>query len=157
LLLQKSAAVFTGSFLLGDSTQMIDTNTTLSTVATATRRVRFRLAGYLFTYDRASQQARVRIDMWREDPNSGERYWITVATTAPERKSARQVAMALVAWVQWCDVAPRKSAQAQAVAESWAMLQQRISSKNPHATVSVRARSMVQSVPPSNNAASGAE
>lgn len=128
-------------------------HTATATTATRVRRVRFRLAGYLFTYDRNAKQARVRIDMWREDPVTLERHWITVATTAPDRTSARRVAMALVAWVRWCDIAPRKDVQAQAVAESWAMLQQRISLKNPTATVSVRAHAMPQEVPPCNSAA----
>jgi hypothetical protein len=112
-----------------------------STVGRSTpRRVRFRLAGYLFTYCRATEQARVRIDMWREDRATGERYWITVATTAPDRASARAVALALVAWVRWCDVGPRATDQARAVAESFAMLRERIESRAPGVTGRVTAR-----------------
>ena len=116
------------------------------------RRVRFHLAGFVFTYNRDAQEARVRIEMWREDPSTLERHWITVATTAPDRASARRVAMALVAWVQWCDVAPRKDVQSQAVAESWAILQQRMAMKNPRVTGSITARPMTQAVPPSTSA-----
>ncbi len=129
------------------------TNTTVSALnASRARRVRFHLAGFVFTYNRDAQEARVRIEMWREDPATHERHWITVATTAPDRASARRVAMALVAWVQWCDVAPRKDVQSQAVAESWAILQQRMAMKNPKVTGSITARPMLQPVPPSNSA-----
>ena len=110
------------------------------TTTNAARRVRFRLAGFLFTYCRETAKARVRIDMWREDPESGERYWITVATTAPDRKSARAAAMALVAWVRWCDVGPKNSVQAQAVAESFAMLKERLASRMPEATGNITTR-----------------
>lgn len=133
-------------------------NTTVSALNTSrARRVRFHLAGFVFTYNRDAKEARVRIEMWREDPATLERHWITVATTAPDRASARRVAMALVAWVQWCDVAPRKDLQSQAVAESWAILQQRMAMKNPKVTGSITARPMLQPVPPSNSAESACE
>jgi|LNFM01.1.fsa_nt_gb hypothetical protein len=128
------------------------------------RRVRFRLAGYLFTYTRARdaaadgdrRHARVRIDMWREDPATGERHWITVATTAPDRQSARAAALALVAWVRWCDVGPKNNAKAQAVAESFAMLRQRLEARMPGATGRITARAVSQTVPPASNSATAA-
>ncbi|MFO0557220.1 MAG: hypothetical protein U0269_04325 [Polyangiales bacterium] len=118
------------------------------TTTAAARRIRFRLAGFLFTYCRETAKARVRIDMWREDPETGERYWITVATTAPDRKSARAAAMALAAWVRWCDVGPKNSVQAQAVAESFAMLQERLASRMPEATGNITTRSVAKVTPP---------
>lgn len=126
------------------------------------RRVRFRLAGYLFTYTRSTnavdgdgdkRHARVRIDMWREDPDSGERHWITVATTAPDRQSARAAALALVAWVRWCDVGPKNNVKAQAVAESFAMLRQRLEARIPGATGRITTRPATQSVPPATSGA----
>jgi hypothetical protein len=113
----------------------------------STRRVRFRLAGYLFTYCRATERARVRIDMWREDRVTGERFWITVATTAPDRASARAAALALVAWVRWCDVGPRATEQARAVAESFAMLRERIAARSPGVTGRVTARPAARPTP----------
>lgn len=131
--------------------------TSANDLAPAPRRVRFRLAGYLFTYRRADaatsqRQARVRIDMWREDPATGERHWITVATTAPDRKSARAAALALVAWVRWCDVGPKNSCKARAVAESFAMLRERLAERLPGASGSVSTRAAAQRVPPRSNA-----
>ncbi|MBL8678368.1 MAG: hypothetical protein JNK05_04340 [Myxococcales bacterium] len=129
------------------------------------RRVRFRLAGYLFTYTRSQdaasgegekRHARVRIDMWREDPASGERHWITVATTAPDRESARAAALALVAWVRWCDVGPKNNVKAQAVAESFAMLRQRLEARIPGASGRITTRPATQSVPPKTNDANAA-
>jgi hypothetical protein len=105
---------------------------------TAGKRVRFRVAGYLFTYRRATGEARVRIDMWREDPATGERHWISVAACAPTRQSARSVALALAAWARWCDVGPRRDIRSQAVAESFALMRERIAVLNPGASCSVR-------------------
>ncbi|MDP3274201.1 MAG: hypothetical protein Q8Q09_03335 [Deltaproteobacteria bacterium] len=107
------------------------------------RRVRFCMAGFVFTYCPETAQAKVRIDMWREDPVTSERYWITVATCAPDRKSARAAAMALVAWVRWCDVGEKRTLQAQAVAESFALLQDRLAQKIPSATCRVTGRASV--------------
>lgn len=118
------------------------------TTTTTARRIRFRLAGFLFTYCRETAKARVRIDMWREDPESGERYWITVATTAPDRKSARAAAMALAAWVRWCDVGPKNSIQAQAVAESFAMLRERLAARMPDASGNITTRPATRITPP---------
>lgn len=118
------------------------------TTTTTTRRIRFRLAGFLFTYCRETAKARVRIDMWREDPESGERFWITVATTAPDRKSARAAAMALVAWVRWCDVGTKNSIQAQAVAESFAMLRERLAARMPDASGNITTRPATRITPP---------
>ena len=117
-------------------------------MTTTTRRIRFRLAGFLFTYCRETAKARVRIDMWREDPESGERFWITVATTAPDRKSARAAAMALVAWVRWCDVGTKNSVQAQAVAESFAMLRERLAARMPDASGNIPTRPATRITPP---------
>ncbi len=86
----------------------------------------FSAAGYVFTYSGKSRKARVRIEMWREDPKTRERFWVTTAMCAPDRKSAYAVAMALVAWVQSLDVKPRNSAQALAVAESLAIMNDRL-------------------------------
>lgn len=118
------------------------------TTTTTVRRIRFRLAGFLFTYCRETAKARVRIDMWREDPETGERYWITVATTAPDRKSARAAAMALAAWVRWCDVGPKNSVKAQAVAESFAMLKERLAARLPEATGNITTRPVAKVTPP---------
>lgn len=118
------------------------------TSSNTVRRVRFRLAGFLFTYRRETAKARVRIDMWREEPETGKRYWITVATTAPDRKSARAAALALVAWVRWCDVGPKNSVQAQAVAESFAMLQERLALRMPGATGNITTRLVPTFIPP---------
>jgi len=113
-------------------------------VAIVAKRVRFRMAGYVFTYRKATGAMRVRIDMWREDPSSGERYWITVAACAPNRASARSVALALVGWVKSCDIGPKRDVQSQAVAESFAMLRQHLAFTNPGASGSVRGRSVAQ-------------
>ncbi len=118
-----------------------------TTATTTVRRIRFRLAGFVFTYCRETAKARVRIDMWREDPESGERHWITVATTAPDRKSARAAAMALVAWVRWCDVGTKNSVQAQAVAESFAMLRERLAARLPDATGNITTRPAAKLTP----------
>ncbi|MEI8258720.1 MAG: hypothetical protein WCJ30_23870 [Deltaproteobacteria bacterium] len=112
----------------------------MGTTGVAAKRVRFRLAGYLFTYRKATGATRMRIEMWREDPVTGERYWITVAACAPTRSSAHAVALALLAWVRSCDIGPKKDARSQAVAESFAMLQQHLAFMNPGATGSVRGR-----------------
>jgi hypothetical protein len=117
------------------------------TTTTTARRIRFRLAGFVFTYCRETAKARVRIDMWREDPTTGERHWITVATTAPDRKSARAAALALVAWVRWCDVGPKNSVQAQAVAESFAMLRERLASRIPDASGNITTRPATKITP----------
>jgi len=108
------------------------------------KRVGFRLAGYVFTYRRASQQAQVKIEMWRENPETAERYWVTVAACAPNSQSARSVALALVAWVRSLDVSERKDIQSQAVAESFAILQARLSQSEPKASGSVRTRKLVR-------------
>ncbi len=86
----------------------------------------FRAAGYVFTYTRSTRRAKVRIEMWREDPGTGERYWVTVATCAPDRHAAYSAAMALVAWVRSLEVSPRSSVQATAVAESLALVNDRL-------------------------------
>lgn len=117
----------------------------------AARRLRFHMMGYLFTYRPDERQARVRIDMWRENPRTGERHWITVAATAPERKSARRVALALVAWLRSCDVEDHIDPKSQAVAESFAMLRERMSVLAPEARGSVLARPVAEGqVLPSN-------
>jgi hypothetical protein len=121
--------------------------TTTAASTAAPRRIRFRLAGFLFTYCRETAKARVRIDMWREDPETNERHWITVATTAPDRKSARAVALALVAWVRWCDVGPKNNTQSQAVAESFALLRERLANRLPNATGQVTARPATKVTP----------
>ncbi len=104
------------------------------------KRVRFRIAGYLFTYRKATGATRMRIEMWREDPATGQRYWITVAACAPNRAAAHAVALALLAWVRSCDIGPKRDVQSQAVAESFAMLQQHLAFMNPGASGSVRGR-----------------
>lgn len=86
----------------------------------------FKAAGYVFSYSGRSGKARVRIEMWREDPTTRERFWVTTAMCAPDRKAAYAAAMALVAWVRALDVAPRAGAQAQAVAESLAIMNDRL-------------------------------
>ncbi len=87
----------------------------------------FRAAGYAFTFSGKSRKARVKIEMWREDPGTGERFWVTAAMCAPDRQSAYAAAMALVAWVRSLDVRPRNSVQALAVAESLALMNDRLS------------------------------
>lgn len=86
----------------------------------------FSAAGYVFTYSGKSKKASVRIEMWREDPKTHERYWVTTAMCAPDRNAAYGAAMALVAWVRSLDVKPRRSAQALAVAESLAIMNDRL-------------------------------
>lgn len=86
----------------------------------------FRAAGYVFTYNARSREARVKIEMWREDPRTGERFWVTTAMCAPDRRAAYAAAMALVAWVRALDVRPRNSVQALAVAESLAVMNDRL-------------------------------
>ncbi len=86
----------------------------------------FCAAGYVFTYTAKSRKGTVRIEMWREDPKTRERFWVTTAMCAPDRKAAYAAAMALVAWVRSLDVKPRASAQAQAVAESLAAMNDRL-------------------------------
>ena len=81
----------------------------------------FRAAGYAFTFSGKSRKARVKIEMWREDPGTGERFWVTAAMCAPDRQAAYAAAMALVAWVRSLDVRRRNSVQALAVAESLAL------------------------------------
>lgn len=110
------------------------------------KRVRFRMAGYLFTYRKAAAEARVRIDMWREDEETGERHWISVAACAPNTASARSVALALVAWIRSLDVGIKRDAKAQAVAESFALLRDRLALMAPGAHASMRARSMAPSL-----------
>ena len=109
-------------------------------LATPRVRVRFRMAEYLFTYERDTGRSRVRIDMWRENAETLERHWITVAACAPTRASARSVALALVAWVKSCDVGTRRDVRSQAVAESFAMLREHLSANNPGATGRVTTR-----------------
>jgi hypothetical protein len=104
------------------------------------KRMCFRVAGYLFTYRKSTGATKVRIDMWREDPSTRERYWITVAACAPNRASARSVALALTAWVKSCDIGPKRDVQSQAGAESFAMLRQHLAFTNPGASGSVRGR-----------------
>ena len=86
----------------------------------------FSAAGFVFTYSGRSKKGSVRIEMWREDPKTHERYWVTTAMCAPDRKAAYGAAMALVAWVRSLDVKPRNSAQALAVAESLAVMNDRL-------------------------------
>jgi hypothetical protein len=86
----------------------------------------FHAAGYVFTYSAQSRKGSVRIEMWREDPNTRERFWVTTAMCAPDRKAAYSAAMALVAWVRSLDVHPRASLQAQAVCESLAIMNDRL-------------------------------
>jgi hypothetical protein len=87
----------------------------------------FQAAGYVFTYSARAKKSTVRIEMWREDPTTRERYWVTTAMCAPDRKAAYSAAMALVAWVRSLDVSPRNSTQALAVAESLAVMNDRLS------------------------------
>jgi hypothetical protein len=86
----------------------------------------FRAAGYVFTYRKASGKGTVRIEMWREDPTTRERFWVTMAVCAPDRRAAYNAAMALVAWVRSLDVSPRSDVKAHAVAESIAILNDRL-------------------------------
>ncbi len=86
----------------------------------------FRAAGYVFTWQAKGRRARVRIEMWREDPSTRERFWVTAAMCAPDREAAYSMAMALVAWVRALDVRPRASVQALAVAESLALTHDRL-------------------------------
>ena len=102
--------------------------------------VKFYLAGFLFTYRKNTGATRVRIDMWREDPDLGERYWISVAACAPNRRSARSVALALVAWVKSCDIGPRNDVRSQAVCESFALLCSHLAVLAPATSASVIAR-----------------
>lgn len=91
-----------------------------------TTRRSFRLVSFVFTYDRDPSRERVRLDMWRVDPATGARHWVTVAQCAPNPTSARQVATALFAWLTSLDVAPRRDPQAMAVAESLALTADRV-------------------------------
>jgi hypothetical protein len=109
------------------------------------------MAGYVFAYRRATAEARVRIEMFREDPTTGARHWITVAACSPDRASARAVALALVAWVKSCDVAPRADVQAQAVAESWALLQERLAEMAPRSHSSIHTRELGAAALPAND------
>lgn len=86
----------------------------------------FRAAGYVFSYCGKSKKARVRIEMWREDPETRERFWVTTAMCAPDRSAAYAAAMALVAWVRSLEVPARATVQAQAVAESLATMNDRL-------------------------------
>lgn len=97
-----------------------------NTHAAAPARRYFRAAGYVFTYEKATGRTTVRIEMWREDPGTRERFWVAVASCAPDRKAAYRAAMALVAWVRSLEVEPRASTQAQAVAESLAIMNDRL-------------------------------
>ena len=119
--------------------------TTAPTASAPAKKMMFRLAGYLFTYRKSTGAMKVRIDMWREDPATRERYWVTVAACAPNRASARGAALALVAWVKSCDIGPKRDVQSTAVAESFAMLRQHLAFTNPGATGSVRARRVTAS------------
>lgn len=98
----------------------------MSETSTTTRERFFHAAGYVFTYSGKSRKARVKIEMWREDPRTGERFWVTTAMCAPDRQAAYAAAMALVAWVRSLDVRPRNSVQALAVAESLAAMNDRL-------------------------------
>lgn len=100
-------------------------NTPSNTNAPVSRRF-FRAAGYVFTYERATGRTTVRIEMWREDPGTRQRFWVAVASCAPNRKAAYSAAMALVAWVRSLEIEPRSSVQAQAVAESLALMGDRL-------------------------------
>lgn len=91
-----------------------------------TRRV-FRAAGYVFTYKPSASMRQVTLEMWREDPTTGERFWITRAPCTPTRVGTRSVALALVAWVRALDVPARREVKAQAVLEQIAMLRDRMS------------------------------
>lgn len=86
----------------------------------------FRAAGYVFTWTNDATRAEVPLEMWRENPVTHERYWITRTTVAPDRHAAYARAMALVAWLQSLDVPVRKDPQAQAVLEQLAFLNERM-------------------------------
>lgn len=91
-----------------------------------TPRRSFRLATYVFTYERDASRDRVRLDMWRVEPGTGARYWVSVTRCAPNPAAARLAAASLVAWLWSLDVTPRRDPQAMAVAESLALTADRI-------------------------------
>lgn len=92
----------------------------------ATRRV-FRAAGYVFTYKPVASMRQVSLEMWREDPTTGERFWITRAPCTPSTEGTRSAALALVAWVRSLDVPSRREVKAQAALEQIAVLHDRMS------------------------------
>lgn len=100
----------------------------------------FKAAGYVFTYSQARTLATTRLDLWREDPVTGVRYWVTTTRCTADRTAVYAAAMALVAWVRSMDVPLRSSIQAQAVAESVALTLDRF------VRLSARQRSVVPSI-----------
>jgi len=80
-----------------------------------------RAAGYLFVW--RTEGTEVRVDMFREARAGGARYGITSARCPRgDRAAVYATALAMVAWIQSLDVAPRRSVKATAVAESLAAL-----------------------------------
>lgn len=82
----------------------------------------FRAAGYLFTWHLSDDGARARVDMHRESRVGGARYWVTFAECTPSRSAVYASALGLVAWIADLDITPRADMKAMAVAESLAIL-----------------------------------
>lgn len=90
----------------------------------------FKAAGFTFTW-RVLPSGRCRVDMHREDA-SGRLHWVTFGESAAGREALYAAALALVAWVASLEVGPRRDPKAQAVAESLAVLCDRMRQTEAH-------------------------
>lgn len=84
-----------------------------------------RAAGFCFTWRRMSDR-HVRVSLWRVDPASGQRYWVTCAFAPDDRDAIRARALALMTWARSIPTGAGQDVQAQAVATSLAITAQRL-------------------------------
>jgi hypothetical protein len=84
-----------------------------------------RNAGFCFTWRRTTEQV-VRVSLWRVDPATGQRHWVTCALAANDRDTIRARALALMTWARAIPTAAGGDVQAQAVATSLAITAHRL-------------------------------
>ncbi len=85
-----------------------------------------RAAGFCFTWRRIAQ-GQARVSLWRVDPSTGRRHWVTCAIADDTRDAIRGRALALLALARSIPMAAGRSVEAQAVTLSLAITARRLS------------------------------
>lgn len=84
-----------------------------------------RAAGFRFTWRRMSDR-QVRVSLWRVDPSTGQRHWVTCAFAPDDRDAIRARALALMTWARSIPTRAGQDVQAQSVATSLAITAHRL-------------------------------
>lgn len=84
-----------------------------------------RAAGFCFTWRRMAE-GRARVSLWRVDPATRRRIWVTCAFTPDDRDAIRARALALFAWARSVPAPVGSTVEAQAVHASLTITAQRL-------------------------------